>query len=522
MSKITPDYSLYLVTGRTLLPEGMDYLSSLEQALLGGVTVVQIREKDTETSEFLEIAEASKKLCDKFQVPLFVNDRIDIALAIGAHGVHLGQTDMPIETARRLLPASAIIGISCNTVREAEDAVRRGADYIGIGAVFGTQTKALTSPLVGVRGVGAILDVLQGTNVKAVAIGGIKQTNLLRTLHGTTSSRGRALDGVAIVSEISASRDPQASARGLREILDSFKLDVNSFQFAVQEPLTAEGIVDKVVELMAKMKNTSPLVHQITNNVVATQSANITLALGASPIMATAPEEAEDIARICSACLINIGTLTTESKAGMLRTGYYANSFRKPIVLDPVGVGASAFRQSTVEELMDLWQASVIKGNAGELATLAGSREVGSKGVDSVGPGFKDPVSFVRNLARRERCVIVLTGPTDYISDGSYVVALSNGHEMMGKITGSGCIVGSCIASYCAVAMSVSTSLVSSTTLLGAVAGVLVLTIAAEVAAGRHDVQGRGTFLPALIDELSLLRQETVRAGAKIRVIADD
>ncbi len=160
---------------------------------------------------------------------------------------------------------------------------------------------------------------------------------------------------------------------------------------------------------------------QITNNVVATQSANITLALGASPIMATAPEEAEDIARICSACLINIGTLTTESKAGMLRTGYYANSFRKPVVLDPVGIGASAFRRSTVHgqcfqgllillidtnaktELMDRWQASVIKGNAGELATLAGSREVESKGVDSVGPGFKDPVSFVRNLARRER-----------------------------------------------------------------------------------------------------------------------
>ncbi len=137
-------------------------------------------------------------------------------------------------------------------------------------------------------------------------------------------------------------------------------------------------------------------------------------------------------------------------------------------------------------------------------------------------------------------CVIVLTGLTDYISDGSSVVALSNGHEMMSKITGSGCIVGSCIASYCAVAMSGSTSLVSPTTLLGAVAGyifiihfsaiyfpdmcrsVLVLTIAAEVAAGRHDVQGRGTFLPALIDELSLLRQETVRAGAKIRVIADE
>ncbi|KIY65783.1 thiamine biosynthetic bifunctional enzyme Thi4 [Cylindrobasidium torrendii FP15055 ss-10] len=510
------DYSLYLVTGRTQIPEGMDYLYSLEEALTGGVTVVQIREKETETNEFLEIALASKQLCDKFNVPLLINDRIDIALAVGAHGVHLGQTDMPIEVARKLLPEGSIIGISVNSVLEARDAVKRGADYIGVGAVYGTKTKALTNPLVGVTGVGPILDVLVDTNVKAVAIGGIKESNLLRVLHGSTSVLGRTLDGVAVVSDIMASEDPQTKSKALRQILDSYKLDIRPYAFS--DTITAENLLDSAVDLMNALLEQNPLVHQITNNVVATQSANITLALGASPLMATAPAEAADIAKIASACLINIGTLTPETREGMLRSGFECNKLRKPVVLDPVGVGASGFRQQTVHDLIELWQPSVIKGNAGELAAMVGSCEVLSKGVDSVGSGFRDPVTFVRNMARRQRCVIVLTGETDYISDGEVVVALANGDPLLGMITGSGCITGSCIAAYCGAATNGSKALVSPTTLVGAVTGVLALTVAAEVAARRKDVQGRGTFLPALIDKLSLLREETVRNAAKIKV----
>jgi thiamine-phosphate diphosphorylase/hydroxyethylthiazole kinase len=102
-------------------------------------------------------------------------------------------------------------------------------------------------------------------------------------------------------------------------------------------------------------------------------------------------------------------------------------------------------------ELLDSWQATVIKGNAGELAALAGSTEAESKGVDSLG-NFKDPALFTRQLSRKERCVVVLTGETDYISDGERVFMLKNGHPLLGSITGSGCVLGSCIASYCAAA----------------------------------------------------------------------
>ena len=166
-------------------------LNGCSQSIKGGVTLVQIREKHAETGEvrehsvnlrvlidallqFLRIAQASKEICRRYNVPILINDRIDIALAIGADGVHLGQTDMPVEVARRLLPSNAIIGMTCNTVEHVKKAVEEGVDYVGLGPVWPTQTKKLTNPVVGVRGVGALLEILDDTVVKAVAIGEFK------------------------------------------------------------------------------------------------------------------------------------------------------------------------------------------------------------------------------------------------------------------------------------------------------------------------------------------------------------
>jgi len=121
--------------------------------------------------QFVDLARKSKIICDKHNVPLLINDRVDVALAAKVDGVHVGQTDMPIEDVRKLLPPGSIIGLSCNTVEHVRDAVRLQVDYIGIGAVWGTQTKKLTQPIIGVHGVGAMLAELDGTNIKAVAIG---------------------------------------------------------------------------------------------------------------------------------------------------------------------------------------------------------------------------------------------------------------------------------------------------------------------------------------------------------------
>ncbi|KAG6902098.1 hypothetical protein C0995_004278 [Termitomyces sp. Mi166 len=533
------DYSVYLVTGRELLPPGKDYYESLEESLQGGVTLVQIREKHADTGEFIEIAARSKEICDRYNVPLIINDRVDVAIAVNARGVHLGQTDMSVAQARELLPEGTVIGVSCNNVGHVRTAIKDGADSIGIGAVWGTQTKQLTSPLVGVRGVGGLLELLDGTNIRAVAIGGMKAKNLLRTLHGSVSKTGHALDGVAIVSEIMASRNPRQAAATLSTIFKSFTISLPP-AISPRAPLSGQALVERVAHLMSVVREVNPLVHQITNTVVATQSANITLSLGGSPIMASEPQEMEDLSRISSALLINIGTMRSDGKESMSKAGYFANENKKPLVFDPVGIGASALRKETVKDLLNVFQASVIKGNAGELAALANSQEVCgvvhaqfyyhfivissqvlTKGVDSVGPGFKDPVSFVRDLAKKERCVIALTGPVDYVSDGTNVVALRNGHEILGKITGSGCIVGSSIATYCGALFARCSAdstgkLVQGDTFLGAVAGVMVLTVAAEVAVRRADVKGPGTFLPALIDELWALQSSTVQSLARI------
>ncbi|CDO76183.1 hypothetical protein BN946_scf185037.g6 [Trametes cinnabarina] len=503
----------------------------LNSSLQGGVTLVQIREKNADTGEFLKIAQDSKAICRKYNVPILINDRIDIALAVGADGVHIGQTDMPVEIARKLLPPHAIIGMTCNTVEHVKNAVKDGVDYVGLGPVWSTQTKKVAHPVLGVRGIGKLLEALEGSDVKAVAIAGIKSTNVLHCLHGAVSPSGRPLDGVAVVSDIVASTDPLNAAKRLSTKIKAFNsapsppvfsLSLSSYTY------TADALKKNVGEFLCAIKKFAPLVHQITNNVVTTQSANATLALGASPIMATAPEEMEDLSEAAGALLVNFGTI--QNIDGMLASGFHYNQNRKPVVFDPVGVGATQYRRTSAAALLNAWQPTVIKGNAAELGALANSDEVKAKGVDSVGQGFSDPAAFVRNLARKERAIVVLTGVKDYVSDGTIVVRLSNGHPYLGEITGSGCMVGTAVATFCAGASMGAASqrnddapedgrLVRGDMLAAAIGGVLAVTIASEFAATRPDVKGSGTFLPAFIDELGALTPEKLASRANIEIL---
>lgn len=522
------DLSLYLVTGRDLLPHGKSYLASLEEALRGGVTVVQVREKSVDTAEFLEIARDTVSLCAGYNVPVIINDRVDIALASGAAGVHLGQTDMPFAIARKLLPPSAIVGVSCTTPEHARKAIEDGADYVGLGAVYATNTKDVSAPgrVCGIAGVRAMLGVLEETGVKAVAIGGIKSTNLLRTLHGCASPTGHALDGVAVVSDIVASSEPQAAARRLAQMFRAWAAAASRGPTAFlitpgqKAHYTPEAIAAAAAALLDGVRRVRPLVHQITNNVVKTQSANVTLALGGSPIMAEAEAEQADLARMPGGLLINFGTVGALD--GMLAAGSHANQNGKPVVFDPVGVGATSFRRTTAAKLLDAWQPTVIKGNAAEISALAGSNEVKAQGVDSLG-GFANASGIVRSLARDHRCIVLLSGPTDYLSDGSTVIRMSNGHELLGQITGAGCVLGTAISTFCGAASMIASGtsegvLVQGDMLLATAAGTLALTIAAQRAASRAEVRGPGTFLPALIDELGMLTPEIVLRMAKVEV----
>ncbi|CED85256.1 thiamine biosynthetic bifunctional enzyme [Phaffia rhodozyma] len=496
-----------------LLPPSKDYYESLEESLQGGVTIVQVREKDVDTGEFFEVARRTKELCDKYSVPLIINDRLDIFLALlhtsssPPAGIHIGQTDLPLPLARQLLDSfgcpDAIIGISTSSVQDAEIAKEQGADYIGVGPVWWTGSKDVSKKIIlGVRGVE---DVVKAFGGPAVAIGGIKSTNLPLLLHASPS-----LAGAAIISDIVSSPVPKNAASSLSAIIKKAR---SAVPVQKQPGLTKERIVQSFGELLSVLKAEGPVINQLTNIVVTNDSANATLAVGASPIMATVPSEVTELSKIIGGLLINFGTI--KDLDGFLAAGAAANRNGKPVVFDPVAVGASDLRRTSAKKMLDTFQPTVIKGNAGEIAYLAGSNEVVSRGVDSGSTLFKDPKKVVKDLARKQRCIVVCTGVDDYISDGETVVKLSNGDKLLGVITGSGCMTGSLVACFCAAARLKSLSsgntddsnnLVRGDMLLGALSGILAMTIAAEVAAARPETKGPNTFRSALIDEICFRR----------------
>jgi len=259
-------------------------------------------------------------------------------------------------------------------------------------------------------------------------------------------------------------------------------------------------------ELLASVREKKPLVHHITNYVTVNDCANITLCIGASPVMAHAPEEVEEMVALAGALVLNIGTLSPDQVDAMLRAGHAAEKHDIPIVLDPVGAGATALRTSSARLLVTELQVSVIKGNAGEIGTLAGGI-AHVRGVDSHGVQG-DPIEITRAFAERSGMVVAMSGATDIISNGDRVLLVENGHPLMGAISGTGCMAAS-ITGACAA--------VSRKRVVSSAAAFAALGFAGERAAAVAN--GPGTFKPALFDALAALTPEELRAGAKIRPV---
>jgi hydroxyethylthiazole kinase len=189
---------------------------------------------------------------------------------------------------------------------------------------------------------------------------------------------------------------------------------------------------------LREIRERRPLVHQITNYVVMNETANATLAVGALPVMAHAGEEVEEMARLASALVLNIGTLSSHWVEAMLLAGGAATARRIPVVLDPVGAGATEYRTATARRILDLVGVTVLRGNAGEVATLIGA-EAEVRGVESIGAG-SDGAVLAREAARRLGVVASVTGPVDHVSDGERVLAVANGHALLATVTGTGCM----------------------------------------------------------------------------------
>lgn len=194
------NYRLYLVSDRDVL-DGRDFIRSLEEAILGGVTLIQLREKNATSLEFYSLAVKVKELTSKYNIPLIINDRVDIALAVDADGVHVGQDDMPANVVRDILGKDKIVGVSTATLEEALKAIEGGADYIGVGALFPTDTKTDTRIVT----LDQLKNIKENINIPVVGIGGINENNIK-----SVSETG--IDGVAIVSAILGKGDIREAA----------------------------------------------------------------------------------------------------------------------------------------------------------------------------------------------------------------------------------------------------------------------------------------------------------------------
>jgi hydroxyethylthiazole kinase len=252
------------------------------------------------------------------------------------------------------------------------------------------------------------------------------------------------------------------------------------------------------------IRERKPLVHQITNYVVMNETANATLALGALPVMAHAREEVEEMVRLAGALVINIGTLSPHWVEAMLAAGRAANAAGVPVVLDPVGAGATSYRTETARRILGEVDVAVLRGNAGEVATLVGV-EAEVRGVESIAAG-SDPAELACVAATQLALVASVTGPVDHVSDGATVLAIANGHELLGAVTGTGCISTAITGCFLAAK--------PDQPLEGAAEALAAFGVAGEDAA--RGARGPGSFHVNLYDALAALDPNALDDRAKI------
>jgi hydroxyethylthiazole kinase len=253
---------------------------------------------------------------------------------------------------------------------------------------------------------------------------------------------------------------------------------------------------------LRRIRERRPLVHQITNYVVMNETANATLALGALPVMSHAREEVEQMASVAGALVINIGTLSPAWVEAMLLAGRAANSAGVPVVLDPVGAGATDYRTETANRIAREVDLAVVRGNAAEVATLAG-RRAEIRGVESIAAG-DPPAELARAAAQALGCVAAVTGPVDHVSDGERVLAVANGHELLGRVSGTGCMSTAITGCFLAVREPFE----------AAVEALAAFGVAGEEAA--RDARGPGTFHANLYDALAALDPATLDGRARV------
>lgn len=261
-----------------------------------------------------------------------------------------------------------------------------------------------------------------------------------------------------------------------------------------------------MVTLMAsRVRELHPMIHHITNSVVMNFTANITIAMGAAPVMAPSIAESAEMAGYAGALLLNIGTINPELLESMLAAGRAANANNIPVILDPVGAGATKLRTDAITTLLSELNIAVVRGNAGEILSLAGTSG-GVRGVDSLATGEGSEEVF-SSFAAKTGIVTVVSGATDFITDGTDWIKVYNGNRLMTSITGTGC--GATTAAACFAASGIPL-------LQSVAAGVACYNIAGEIAA--ENCKGPGSFVPEFIDQLACLDSEIIAKKLRMEV----
>lgn len=254
---------------------------------------------------------------------------------------------------------------------------------------------------------------------------------------------------------------------------------------------------------LARLRETRPLIHNITNFVVMNFTANILLAAGASPVMAHAENEVEEMVGFAKALVLNIGTLTDDWVEAMIKAGKKATSLGVPIILDPVGAGATTLRTNAAKRILAETKVSVVRGNASEILALAGA-QAHTKGVDAADSVDQATEQAIR-MARELGVPVAITGPQDLITDGKRVIRVTNGHPLMGAVTGTGCGATAVIAAFCGV---------DPDPVIAAATALAYYGLAGERAAA--GAAGPGSFVPRFLDSLYNLTPAELERDAQI------
>jgi len=264
-------------------------------------------------------------------------------------------------------------------------------------------------------------------------------------------------------------------------------------------------LAERAAENLKRIRENKPLIHNITNFVVMNYTANVLLAIGASPVMAHAQEEVEEMASISQAVVLNIGTLTPDWVDSMIKAGWKANRMNIPVILDPVGSGATNLRNESVRRLINELSISVIRGNASEVLSIA-TRGARTKGVDSI-HSVDEASDAALKLASELGITLAITGEVDLITDGKRILRVHNGHPMMGLVTGTGCAATAVIGAFLAVDDDPLTASATALAYFG---------LSGEMAAGTS--HGPGSFMISTLDSLYNIAPDALKEGAKIKI----